>query len=215
MNLVDALAQFNRKERYWLIRNALGEASRTLDKDFLKMLNSKHGIEVPANAWWAMDYHLDWLVGALHLAGLGGKVGDVRPNAADLVRGNQEDIDLVIAFNKTLILIEAKGVTAWVDEQLDSKLCRLKACFNYVKPEKVGLSVFFLLMSPRRPPEELERKYQRSGPSWMLTEAEFRQTRWVEMQMAEAGQKPNFLTVVRCKDEEGSVSKEGSHWKIQ
>jgi hypothetical protein len=62
MTLVKALEKFNRKERYWLIRSALGESSEKLDSKFCDLIYGKHSIEVPEDAWWAMDYHLDWLV---------------------------------------------------------------------------------------------------------------------------------------------------------
>jgi hypothetical protein len=212
MKLVDALAQFNRKERYWLIRNALGDSSRTLDKGFRATLSDVNGIEVPEDAWWAMDYHLDWLVGALDLYKSGGKNGGVQPNAADLVQGNQEDIDLVIAFDQTLILIEAKGDSPWNNEQLDSKLCRLEACFKYVDPVKAELSVFFLLMSPTKS-EKLKRKDQRTWPNWMVHENG--QPRWSKLRMAEAGQEPKFLRVVRYSEAAGAVDKAGLHWKVQ
>ena len=68
--LQQALEQFNRKERYWLLREALGGgSSQKLSSNFLGKLASALGIGTidDSNAWWAMDYHIDWLVGALSL----------------------------------------------------------------------------------------------------------------------------------------------------
>ncbi len=63
--LVESLEKFNRKERYWLLKNALKSDSMVLGEEFRKNLGKKIGISIPENAWWAMDYHLDWLIGAL------------------------------------------------------------------------------------------------------------------------------------------------------
>ena len=54
MKLTDALAAFNRKERYWLIRNALGPGAETLGADFRRRLGDAIGLTIPDDAWWAM-----------------------------------------------------------------------------------------------------------------------------------------------------------------
>ena len=60
-----------------------------------------------------LDYHLDWLVAALTCAAEG-KWRGIRRNDEDLVHGSQEDVDLLVAFQKDelahIIMIEAKGV---------------------------------------------------------------------------------------------------------
>lgn len=221
MNLVEALRQFNRKERYWLIRNALGPRSGQLGEDFRHEIGALLGIRIPEDAWWAMDYHLDWLVGALALARDGHMNDKARPNpdtlvnnkSIALVQGNQEDIDLVVAFDNTLILIEAKGDTSWSNHQLNSKLLRLEITLGEAGTAQSSLdrlSVHFILMSPKES-DGLERELGKPWPVWMLKDGK---PMWIPMRMAEAGLKPAFLKVVRCKDENGSVGKEGSHWKI-
>jgi hypothetical protein len=67
--LVECLKLFNRKERYWLIRNALGQNSGDLplSDSFRQKLGKEIGTEIPVEAWWALDYHIDWLFGALVL----------------------------------------------------------------------------------------------------------------------------------------------------
>lgn len=213
MNLVKALRQFNRKERYWLIRNALGPGSGQLGEDFRYAIGALLGIQIPEDAWWAMDYHLDWLVGALALKRDSRMIGKAQPNPDTLVQGNQEDIDLVVAFGNTLILIEAKGDTSWSNTQLNSKVPRLENILGEVGADPSSLnhlSVYFILMSPKES-EQLKRKPDQPWPVWMLKDGK---PMWIPMRMAEAGLEPAFLRVVRCKDADGLVGKEGSHWKI-
>ena len=122
MNLVQALERFNRKERYWLIQAALGPAARHLDAAFRDGLQAATGVEVPADAWWAMDYHLDWGVGAMAMLSGPSNGRGPHANAERLVEGTQEDIDLVVAFGETLILIEAKGESSWSNAQFHSRV---------------------------------------------------------------------------------------------
>jgi hypothetical protein len=61
----DILSRFNRKERYWVLNELLDFNSTPISKNFRSKLRTELGIEVPTNAWWAMDYHFDWLHAAL------------------------------------------------------------------------------------------------------------------------------------------------------
>jgi hypothetical protein len=60
------------------------------------------------------------------------------------IRGTQEDCDLIIAFNSTIILVEAKVGESWSNSQLTSKMRRLK---RLKWPE--DLKLYFVLASPR------------------------------------------------------------------
>jgi len=213
MHIVEALKKFNRKERYWLIRNALGPSSGQLGQKFRSDLEKTIGIEIPQNTWWSMDYHLDWLVGALALFEDREINVKARDNRAGLVKGNQEDVDLVVAFGNTLILIEAKGDTSWSNAQLDSKLPRLEAIFGMNFEGRYGsneLSVYFVLMSPKKS-SRLIRQGGLPWPKWMTDKNG--QPFWMPMQMAEADETSSFLKVTRCMDE-GTVSKDGTSWKL-
>ena len=118
-SLGHVLERFNRKERNLLIRDILGDADAIrlcLHESFRKRVADALGIApIPANAWWGTDYHISWLAGALsvflkrepeiycnkrHLEGSHGR---------QLVEGNQEDVDLIIATDQHLILIEVKA----------------------------------------------------------------------------------------------------------
>ena len=99
--LIHHLKGFNRKERFILLHGALGftEQSFSLGKEFSDKLTqclSRKGNEIPRSAYVAMDYHLDWLQMALWLTEHSYPRSTIRNN--NLVRGNQEDIDLLVAF---------------------------------------------------------------------------------------------------------------------
>lgn len=85
-SLVDSLQRLNRKERYWLLRNALGRsgADLSLSRAFLQRLGQKIERSIPPSAWWAMDYHIDWLFSALVLDRLGAECPDRMQNPARL-----------------------------------------------------------------------------------------------------------------------------------
>ena len=59
---VDQLKAFNSKERHWLVAAVTG--SPPLSTDFRAALGHVIGESVPPGAWWAMDFHLDWLEAA-------------------------------------------------------------------------------------------------------------------------------------------------------
>jgi hypothetical protein len=98
--LANELERFNRKERNLLIRNILGCPGKTLPlaKDFCERLAKTVGIpkESLDGAWWATDFHFDWLAGAL-LTFMKREPLSRRDNDSKLVMGNQEDLDLVVA----------------------------------------------------------------------------------------------------------------------
>lgn len=133
LGLPAVLSQLNRKERFFLLAHAAGEESGELHGESLRLtppfreaLASAAGLDepVPEHAWASFDYHLDWLHGALQWAagasypGSGPFALRTVPSAADedvaLVRGSQEDVDLIVAWvgsdgTPHLILVEAKG----------------------------------------------------------------------------------------------------------
>lgn len=153
-DLIALLRSFNRKERQILLSEVLrpeeGEEAFSLDAGFRKRLGGKIGVAVPADAYVAMDYHLDWLAMALYLAATPDPPERICNDG--LFEANQEDVDLLVAFEAAdgahLALIEAKGVTGWTNAQQDSKARRLRRIFGDVS----GLATpHFVLMSPKRP----------------------------------------------------------------
>jgi hypothetical protein len=67
-SLSKTLERFNRKERNLLVRAILGDKEKHLElsKDFRDKVADALIIDaIGADAWWATDYHYDWLAGAL------------------------------------------------------------------------------------------------------------------------------------------------------
>jgi hypothetical protein len=145
--LLDHLQSFNRKERFLLVGQALGNPSFRLGQDLTAALGQCLQRNVPEDAYCAMDYHLDWLFAGLvwtyqdlHLGNaVAREFTDVDPKSgepADLkVTGNQSDVDLMIAWvdergRGQIVLMEAKGYSPWDPEQMRYKCARLNAIFG-------------------------------------------------------------------------------------
>ncbi len=67
MALIDLLDSFNRKERYFLVGEALGNPHFELGAAFRERLSRALAIDFAGRTWAAMDYHLDWIQTALLL----------------------------------------------------------------------------------------------------------------------------------------------------
>ena len=163
--LIDHLRSFNRKERFILLHEALGEDTFTLDEGFRARLGASIGVPVPADAYVAMDYHLDWLQMALYLAATPAPPSPI-PNS-DLFRANQEDADLLVAFDQDatthVVLLEAKMETGWTNKQLHSKAQRLRLIFGSDRPGVDLATPHFVLASPKKS----ERIRTDTWPEWM------------------------------------------------
>jgi len=207
LTLIDCLRRFNRKERYWLLRNALGTENNNLylplGADFLhKVLNALKipGFPAREEVWWAMDYHFDWLAGALKLYGRQGiegikpelrtKFGETSPT----ISGSQEDIDFVISFEKYIILIEAKGVTPWSAKQFKSKEERIDLLKKLSRAYDCDVHFEFLLLSPNEPKKLTSQDNLPVHIELLFTER-------------------SFFKTTRC-DEDGNENMEGGYWTI-
>jgi len=135
IELAKALERFNRKERNLLIRSVLGhgETPLQLSQAFRQTLASKLNIAaLPETAWWATDYHVSWIAGALAVHLDKNSASElVRPNlelsGRYLIEDNQEDIDLLIAAGQHLIMVEAKAYGAWSAKQVPAS-CSAWTC---------------------------------------------------------------------------------------
>lgn len=202
-SFADKLKRFDRKERNWLLRDALGnpllsDQYRTRLQDVLGV--STPGISIPSSAFWAIDFHWNWLIGALaELAG----PGRVHENDG-AVKLNQEDIDLLVAYENTAILIEAKATGSWDNDQIESKLGRLGHLRNAATRlgTEFGVSLHFVLTSPARP------KALRKDHVWHTPDGQFI---WMELLKPDAG---GFLYVTMC-DGAGKSRRGGSHWTVR
>ena len=164
-NLLKLLRGFERKERFAVLTEAIGfnPDKIPLDDRFHRELEDCVGRKVPSSVFLAMDYHLDWIEIALHL-----HQHRITPSAKSMIsygrareiNRNQEDIDLLIAFDCAdengneithLLLIEAKAFSAWTNKQLNSKARRLRRIFGEEGRKHDGVQPHFLLMSGRVP----------------------------------------------------------------
>lgn len=209
--LVELLQRFNRKERYWLLADAIGEPFLALSADYRARLGKILSIEVPAQAWWALDYHFDWLHAVLscapdfrvdlesahHLNELSG--------ARRKITGTQEDIDLIIAFGRTIILVEAKGVTGWTNGQMRSKAERLSA-LSY---DANAVNIHLVLTSPERSSRLAKGAWVAGVPKAMMAS----DGSYYHLAMMGLGGGGDLLRVQRC-DEKGKASDGGEWWRI-
>jgi len=225
--LIQNLASFNRKERFHLLSDAfnLGQGHSKLSDEFTKRVATASGISlaIPNDAFWAMDYHLDWIYASLCLSGEKPAGSEAHLNSAlppfprdgNLkISGTQEDIDFLIAFDDPaigkprMVLIEAKFDTAWSNEQLGSKAERLCAIFGHAENHWAHLvEPYFLIASPKKP-ENLDLCVL---PKWARKERIEQQ--WFELKSA-SGEKADMVRVIRC-DEKGNDKKDGLYWKVR
>ena len=187
--LIDNLCSFNSKERFFLIGHALGNKDFTLSHVFKKEIANALRLDMPDSLFAAMDYHLDWLYASLHLTFNGGEC-QIFPNSDRLVKAQQEDIDLIIAFAEDttchIILVEAKGVTGWTNKQMNSKATRFAEIFGSDGKRWPSVNPHFLLLSPRRSKHLDMSKW----PSWMTPNGK---VPWIELPVP-----PKLRKVARC-----------------
>lgn len=186
MGLIDRLEAFNRKERHILWEQATGTGQMVaLSDSYRSALSTATSTQVPAapEHFLAVDYHLNWVYGALLVNA--GKVSDgathpIPPPSADDPHGrrpyehNQEDIDLLVAYeadNTThVVMVEAKAFTAWGTKQMESKLRRLDRILDDALPS--GGVAMHLVLTSFTPPSKLALDWGRwaddSGqPPWI------------------------------------------------
>ena len=208
--LVGLLQQFNRKERYWLLADALGVPFRALDPNYRQRLADVLGFDVPANAWWALDYHFDWLHAALCCAPeykpeLGLKRLNVRNvDNQQTIRGTHEDTDLIIAFDQTIILVEAKGVTGWKNGQMGSKAKRLmELSYN-----PAHIRIRLVLTSPEQSKGIGAGEWVGKVPPQMMRS----DGAYYHLPMHGLGGGAELLRVERCSDDR--AAHDGDYWRI-
>ena len=205
-SLIDYLRDFNRKERFILLDHVLGDRGKvfSLNRHFRDELKDTLDLEIPANAFVAMDYHLDWIQMALHLAYRPDSIQAIQNRG--LVEANQEDVDLLVAFNSGsqihLVLVEAKADTGWTNKQLKSKARRLERIFN--KRVRKAVAPHFVLMSRSKPSDDLETA---NWPPWMKREGGA--AHWLDLPLRDG-----LLKVTRC-DATGKSNKNGDRLLVR
>ena len=223
--LLDDIEAFNRKERYFLFTYAAnGDSSFPLSAKFREELGGQLGIEIPADAKGYIDYHLDWIHAAVFLASRNAGDGphdNLRPgaqktgNPRDWQRvstGNQEDIDLVVAFEQDgitwLVLVEAKGVGSWTNKQVQSKLRRLRNIDSDMTPEaKASIQLRLCLASPKES-LGLVPEADTQWPEWMIHPVKKRPY-WINLPVPGGRKKVTGCT------ETGTSANTREYWKVE
>jgi len=131
------------------------------------------------------------------------------------VNANQEDIDLLVAFDKGpvthLVLVEAKGVTQFGNAQLISKGRRLKHIFGRAGDKYPSVSPHFLLASPARPKLHSTEYHQglktKGIPQWMLSDGDF-----IHIELLVPADR---IVIERFDKESGKASKVGNQWRVK
>ena len=205
--MIQILELFNRKERFFLVAEALGlrscsgEPAFSLSDCFRKQLNAKIKVEIPLEpemVFVAMDYHLDWLQAALTLAHTSqdekskfcneGKVTFCNVwnvwnacNEGKAIEGTQKGVDLLVAFKvgetPHLILVEAKAYSGWTNPQLSSKAKRLRMIFGEGGKKWPSVQPCFYAIGPK----ESAGLSTQCLPEWMLDEGG--QLQWLSLSL--------------------------------
>ena len=205
MRLIEWLEAFNRKERFFLVGNALGNTNFNLSDEYRTKLHSVLGIHPPQHSFVAMDYHLDWIHAGLFLSSSANQLNKVHENKVPIVTANQEDIDLLVAFEDLgvthLLMIEAKAATGWTNKQTLSKAVRLREMFGEDGEKYLNVKPSFCLTSPR-PPQLLD---SRQWPPWMAPGGK---PIWLELEVP-----PGRRRITRC-DQSGKSSASGDFFRV-
>jgi len=168
---------------------------------------------LPETTWWATDYHISWIAGAMAVY-LNDKVAlehgrpNLESNSRRMIEGNQEDIDLLIASGQHLIMVEAKAYGAWSTKQVLSKLQRLGlllAYYDQIRQGDAPINFHVVLMSPRRP-QLLPQKLKKDMPT-RLSQL------WPELPWIPLKLETSVLEVTRCQPG-GKSSADGDHWCV-
>jgi hypothetical protein len=172
-------------------------------------------------AWWAVDYHFDWLYAALHtdsLAFISNKF-PVLPNGRSqepklqFIQGQQEDIDLIVSSGRDVVLIEAKAFSEWDPKQIKSKIARLKLLCKdpggIVHPEKpideqIALHFVLLYQEGKNSPDPaLWPKWTRRGSGELYT-----------LKLMLSLEQTDFLKVTRCDNGDRSKNNRHDFWRV-
>lgn len=206
--VIEKLRSLDRKERFAVLREALGfhRDWPDLDYGFRKRLQKCIRVRIPERVFLAMDYHMDWIQLALCLP----EASEIEPETPfknpglENINKNQQDIDLVVAFETKdgaathLVLIEAKAYLGWNNHQLNCKAKRLGEIFGSDGKRHETVQPHFVLMT-NRVSEEI---HTHGWPEWTRDGG---QPLWLEYCL------PQRYEVRRWSKKNGRQSREGSH----
>lgn len=162
IDIISNLESFNRKERFYLVGQMLGNPEFRMDDKQLDKISELINIKIPRKYFAAMDYHLDWIYASLFLTQninndktFERSFIDTNKSIDLQISGTQEDVDFLLAFvdheNTThIVMIEAKGDSYFSNGQLDSKNKRFKTIFGNENTWP-NIRPHFLICSPKEP----------------------------------------------------------------
>jgi hypothetical protein len=205
-DLIAILKSFNRKERFHLVGQALGNPEFKLSEPFRTDLGTTLRLSIPPDAFVAMDYHLDWLYGSIAVAC---DIEGPHENSREIIKGNQQDIDLLVVYREHevihVILLEAKGEGAWTSNQISPKAARIEKIFdeNEWWWKKLNIHPHFVACSP----DNTFRLSVKEWPGWMKAEDD--KVAWLKLQWP-----ANQVQVFRC-DATGRQDQAGRSWNTK
>jgi hypothetical protein len=180
-DLIDCLRAMNRRERFLLLGWALARSTFQLGWEFREKLStvlseSRVDVEIPADAFIAMDYPMLWMEVALDWAANQIAIDDEMPLSAQgailtehSFKSHQQDADLVVAFSTgpiyDVVFVEAKGVTNWDYPQLRSKIQRVDGMLR-VYGESAGFRPHFVTVGPTQP--DPMKAFDSYPPQWAV-----------------------------------------------
>lgn len=185
-DLIEILESFNRKERFFLLAQALndkqGNPKLYLSEEFRKKLSEEIKIDIPSERgeglFVGIDYHLDWIAAAIAYwegARLRTKIPNQQRTGSCkdfVIEGNQRDVDLFLAFRDPtqfpdffiMVILEAKAYGQWTKEQMLPKVQRLRSIFGEEGSKHPRVKPHFFLIDPN-PPKEIQGV---PFPEWMV-----------------------------------------------
>ena len=195
-DLIELLESFNRKERYFLIKESLGGFE--LCNHFRSKLSEAIGVSIPDSSYLAMDYDLECIAASV----LAHEQSDGESNFDRTYSGfpnSYPDVDLLIAYRDGedchIILVEAKGYTGWLNKQLQTKADYLRFIFGVDGKKHPKVTPHFCLLSPRQPTGRLETE---GWPEWMT----------------KSGGSPYWLEMTLPKDRRGVTRNDSNNNKL-
>ncbi|MDM5112864.1 hypothetical protein [Aeromonas salmonicida] len=211
-SLIDNLKSFNRKERFYLIGQMLGNPEFRMDDNQLDKISKLIGLTIPKKYFAAMDYHLDWIYASLFITqehdGKKFPRNFIDNNKkVDLqISGTQEDVDFLLAFVDEkqithLVMIEAKGDSYFSNGQLDSKNKRFKAIFGNENTWP-NVRPHFIICSPKKP-----QKINIEEPAYFMFK-DFKLP-WLELDMGDGKNK------VTRWGEDNKPCSDGKYWTVE
>lgn len=206
-DLIDVLRKFNRKERFYLVGQMLGNPSFELANEVLTEIEALIGTPVIEPYFAAMDYHFDWIYASLVLAFANPEFPKPAVQAQGCLTATQEDVDFLIAFKEAneqfhIVMIEAKGDNSFTNKQLKSKSVRLQAIFGDDGQQWPRVTPHFLICSPRAPARIDVSEF----PAFMTDSGN--KLLWFALHMPQ-----DNLKVTRC-DPLGKKNKDGGCWSV-